>query len=1081
MKRTTKLLAIIILSLITHFSYGQGVTTSSINGKALDKDNNPLPGASVVAIHMPSGTKYGTATDFDGLFRISNMRVGGPYTITISFIGFNDFVRNNVVLQLGQTFRVNANLSETSNALEEVIITAQSTSVFDGNKTGSETTIDSRQINNLPTTSRSIADFVRITPQAAISEGNDGFSINIAGQNNRFNTIFVDGAVNNDQFGLAGSGTNGGQTGASPFSLDAIEQFNVSVAPFDVKLSGFTGGAINAVTKSGSNQFKGTVYGFLRNQNLAGKTPVDDVPQGGTRQKLAEFSSKTYGLSLGGPIVKDKVFFFVNYEKEENESPAPFNVQNYVGNSTQVDLDGLRNDVLNRFGYDIGTFNNNTTLLENDKITAKLDFNLSDAHKLTLSYRYTDIFNIEARNSDNNDIGFVNGSESFLSTTNSGTLEWNWAINNKMSNNLIFGYTSVRDNRDPVGNPFPFVEIEDGLGDIAFGSERFSTANLLNQDVFTVTDNFEIYAGKHTITLGTHNEFSSTKNLFFASNFGFYTFSSLDDFLNDALPEEYQRGYSLLSAGAGDNSSGAAEFDLAQYGFYIQDEVQLSDNFRLSAGVRFDLPVWEDGLANDDFNERTIPLLEAAGKDLQGAKAGQGISSIVHVAPRVGFNWNVGGNYRTQIRGGFGVFTSRIPLVWPGGLYNNNGITGGFLFDGSPDFNFSSDINNQPVGAVPGTGQTGGNVDLFAPGTKLPQILKYNIAFDQKLPWLGGLVLNAEFLYQNNIQTIYYENLNIDRPQGTLNGADNRPFYSDSGSRRVDGSYGRIILGSNTKEGESWNATIGLTKPFSKGFSGNITYTYGDSRSIFDLTSSQNSSQWRSQQTVNGKNSALPVTRSDFAVGSRITSWASYEFEWFKNFKSTISLFYEGRQGNLISYIYDDLGGDLLDDDSRDNALIYIPRNESEINLVDLLDNDGNLIINAQDQWDQLNTFIEGNDYLRKRRGKYAERNGDRNDAWSHVVDLRFAQDLIVDFGNTKNTLQFTLDIFNFTNMLNKDWGVRKFVPSNEIELIQTQSTGPDPTFSFNPRVLTNLEDIDDVGIQSSRWQMRLGLRYIFN
>ena len=453
--------------------------------------------------------------------------------------------------------------------------------------------------------------------------------------------------------------------------------------------------------------------GFLRNQNLAGKTPVEDVPQGGSRQKLAEFSSKTYGVSLGGPIVKDKIFFFVNYEKEENETPAPFNISNYIGNSTQADLDILRNNVQTRFGYDIGTFNNNTTLLENDKITAKLDFNISDAHKLTLSYRYTDIFNVEARGSDNNDIGFVNGSESFLSTTNSGTLEWNWAINNKMSNNLILGYTSVRDNRDPLGDPFPFVEIEDGLGDIAFGSERFSTANLLNQDIFTITDNFEIYVGKHTFTIGTHNEFSSTKNLFFASNFGFYTFSDLDSFLNNALPEEYQRGYSLLSDGAGDTSSGAAEFDLAQYGFYVQDEVQLSDNFRLSAGIRFDVPVWKDGLANKDFNDNTIPLLEASGKDLQGARAGQGISTIVHLSPRVGFNWNVGGNYKTQIRGGFGIFTSRIPLVWPGGLYNNNGITGGFLFDSSPDFTFSSDINNQPVGAEPGNDETGGNVDLF--------------------------------------------------------------------------------------------------------------------------------------------------------------------------------------------------------------------------------------------------------------------------------------------------------------------------------------------------------------------------------
>ena len=1055
---------------------GQGLTSASMNGTVLDNTGNPLPGANVVAIHTPSGTKYGSATDFDGLFRISNMRVGGPYTITISYIGFDDSVKQNITLQLGQTYRLDIEMRESSFNLDEVVITAQGGGIFDGNKTGSETTIDSEQINNLPTTSRSIADFVRITPQATISEGSDGFSINIAGQNNRFNTIFVDGAVNNDQFGLAGSGTNGGQTGASPFSMDAIEQFNVAVAPFDVKLSGFTGGAINAITKSGSNTFKGTVYGFLRNEKLAGKTPLELVPEGESRKKLDKFSSKTYGISLGGPIVKDKLFFFVNYEKEKNESPAPFNVANYIGDSSPDQLTAIRASTISRFGYDIGTFDNNTTTLENDKLTAKFNYNINDVHKLTLSYRYTDITNVEARDSDFNNIGFVNGSELFTSTTNSGTLEWNWAINNKASNNLIIGYTKVADDRSPQGSPFPSVQIQDGNGTIDFGNEQFSTANVLDQKVLTITDNLELYRGKHTVTLGTHNEFSSTKNLFFANNYGFYRYSNTDDFLNNAFPNQYQRGYSLLSDGAGDSSSGAAEFNLAQWGVYLQDEVQATNDLKLSAGIRFDIPVWDDGITNTDFNTRTIPILEAAGKDLQGAKAGQGLSTIVHVSPRVGFNWNINGKYRTQIRGGFGIFTSRIPLVWPGGLYNNNGVTGGYLFDGSPEFTLNPDVNNQPIGAVPGTGQVGGNIDLFAPGTKLPQILKYNIAMDHKLSWFGGLILNADFIYQDNIQTIYYENLNIGNPIGFLNGADNRPYYSDSFGDLLDNTYGRIILGSNSGEGYSWNTSLGITKPFTNGFTGNITYTYGDAHGIFDLTSSQNSSQWRNIQTVNGKNSRLPVTRSDFSTGSRVTSWMSYEFKWLKKLKSTISLFYEGREGMPFSYTYKD-GADLLNDDSSDNALIYIPRNQNEINLLD-----GANGLSSQQQWDALNSFIESNDYLRKRRGKYAERNGDRAASWSHVIDLKFVQDLNIDLGRSKNTLQFTMDIFNFTNFLNKDWGIRKFVPNfGEVQLLRTQTAGPDPVFSFDPSVLDNLEQIDDTGVQSSRWQMRIGLRYNFN
>ncbi|WP_428741677.1 TonB-dependent receptor [Tenacibaculum sp.] len=1072
MKNFIKIIFVIALVFVSQNVFAQGITTSSINGKVLDGET-PMFGANVVAIHIPSGTKYGSISDDDGLFRISNMRVGGPYTVTITYVGYKDFIRENITLQLGQTFRINASLVEDVNNLEEVVINARTNNIFDGNKTGTETTINSRLINSLPSTSRSIADFVRITPQATITEGSDGFSINIAGQNNRFNTIFVDGAVNNDQFGLSASGTNGGQTGASPFSMDAIEQFNVAVAPFDVRLSGFTGGAINAITKSGSNEFKGTVYRFTRNENLVGKTPVDLVTSV-KREKIAEFSSNTYGISIGGPIKKDKVFFFVNYEREENETPNSFNLDNYIGDSSMSDLSNLRSDLVSRFGYDPGSPNSGTTFLENDKVTLKLDYNVNVNHKLSLSYRYTGIDNLEANTTDYNSINFANGAESFSSITNSANLEWNWQIGNKASNNLIVGYTKVADDRDPSGNPFPAVQIQDGSGNIQFGGEQYSTANVLDQKVFTITNNFEIYKGAHTVTIGTHNEFSSSKNLFFANNYGFYRFSNLNDFLSDALPNQYQRGYSLLADGVGDTSSGAAEFDLAQYGLYFQDEVQMNDNLKLSFGLRFDLPVWKDGLLNDDFNNRTIPLLEAAGKDLQGAKAGGGISPTVHVAPRIGFNWNVNGDYKIQVRGGLGVFTSRMPNVWPGAVYNNNGITGGYLYDSSPDFNFNPDINNQPVGVVPGSGGKGGNIDLFASDLKLPQIMKYNIGIDNKLPW-WGLVLTADFIYQDNIQTLYYENLNIKGPVGYLNGADNRPYYSDSFSDLVDNTYGRIILGSNTSKGYSWNASVGVTKSYSKGFSGNITYTYGDARGIFDLTSSQNSSQWRNLQTVNGKNSNLPVTRSDFAAGHRVTSWMSYEFSWLKRLKTAVSFYYEGREGMPFSYTYND-GPDLLNDDSSDKALIYVPKNQNEIVL-----QDGANGLTSQEQWNALNAFIESNDYLRSRRGKYAERNGDRGSSWSHVIDFKLAQDLNL-FCDTKNKLQFTMDIFNLTNLINKNWGVRKYVPNfGEIELLNTVTAAPNPVFNFNPAAIDNLEQIDDQGIQSSRWQIRIGLRYNFN
>ncbi len=1082
--------------LLSSMAFAQGVTTSAMGGKVTDNTGEPLPGATVVALHVPTGTTYGAATDFDGFYRISGMRSGGPYKVTISYIGFNDYVSEGVVLNLGSTERISTQLQEAATALDEVVITAVSGGVFGANKTGTETNISQRQVATTPAASRSIADFVRLTPQAQITEGDDGFSISLAGQNNRYNAIYVDGAVNNDVFGLAGSGTNGGQTGVNPLSVDAIETFQINIAPFDVKQSGFSGGSINAVTRSGSNEFQGSAYYFTRNESLAGKTPsaLIDEEAGDEREKLAEFSANTYGVRLGGPIVKDKVFFFVNYERGETEIPQPFIFSNYTGRSSQADLDNLRNFVQSSYGFDTGGFDNNTRTLESNTFVAKLDWNINENHNLSLRHSYVGAENLEARNSENREIGFLNGSEFFESNTNSTALELNSRFGNKFSNNFIIGYTRVRDDRDPSGDPFPTVEIQDGDGDIFFGSEPFSTSNLLNSDYLTITNNFNIYAGRHTITLGANAEFASVKNLFFAFNFGAYTFeddfddqgnlvsSGLNQFLTGQIADVYEHGYSLVGDGTvGDESDGASEFKTEQYGFYVQDEIDVTDDFRISLGARIDIPVWKDGPVNDDFNTRTIPLLEAAGKNLQGAMVGQQISNAVF-SPRLGFNWDVNGNRSTQVRGGLGVFTSRLPLVWPGGSYNNNGVTGGFTFDatffgpgaGQP---FVADVNNQFKSVEPGTGGLGGNIDLIAADFKLPQVMKYNIAVDQKLPW-WGLIASADFLYTDVITDIYYENLNVPAPIGAYQGADNRPFY-DRGDE-VDDTYGRIILASNTGGGNATTATFTLSKPFENGFAGSVSYSFSESNKIFDGTSSQNSSQWRNLLTVNGKNSPnLPVTRSDFAGGSRILANASYQLNWNDNLSTTIALLYTGFQNEPYSFSYNE-GADLLNDDSRDNALIYIPANANEIQF------SGTPAEQAA-QWEMLDTFINGVDYLRENRGSYAERNAVRG-PWSHIVDLKFLQDFKVNFGDTKHTFQFTADIFNFTNFLNKDWGRLKFV-REEVSPLTTITSGAGagtPTFQINQGVMDengnpDFVEFDDEGIQSSRWQMQLGLRYIFN
>lgn len=1070
--------------------YGQGNTTSSINGVVFDDEKNPqpLPGATILAVHTPSGTRYSTTTDFTGNYRISNMRVGGPYEITISYVGFKPYKDNDINLQLGESKSIKVSLVSDSNELKEVVVKSSKDNTFNSKRTGSQTVVDSRKINALPSLSRNISDFARLTPQAQL-RGDDVLSI--GGQNNRFNAIYIDGAVSNDVFGLAANGTNGGQTGVSPISIDAIEQFQVSVSPFDVKLSGFAGGAISAITRSGTNNFEGSAYFLNRDENLAAKTPPSLAGTNG-RQKLADFSAQTYGVRAGGAILKDKLFYFVNYERQDNETPQPFDIATYTGSiggtpfnpqTALTRIEQLRTK-LATYGYDPGSYENNVRTLVSDKLIAKLDWNINDNHKLSLKHSYVKAENFSPNRSSATAISFINGSQLFNSTTNSTSLELSSKFGNKFSNNLVVAYTGVRDNRDASGSPFPTVQIVDGPGSIFFGAEGASTANLLNQDVLTITDNFEIQSGINTITIGTHNEFSKSKNVFFNNNFGSYRFSNFDDFMNDRKANRYLLNYSLIG-GDGDNSQGAAEFGAKQFGVYVQNEMKVSDNFRLTFGLRLDMPVWENGLVNDDFNNRTVGLLQAAGKDLKGARVGQAIANTVHVAPRLGFNYDVNGNKSTQIRGGLGVFTSRLPLVWPGGTYNNNGITQGSVQLTTaatvPTFNPNPTVDSQMTGLPasvprPGSGGKGGNIDLFAKDFRLPQVFKSSFAVDQKLPF--GFVLSSEITYNANIYAIKYENLNIRSASSNLTGPDTRPRYN--GNSRVDNTYLGVFLASNTSEGSAYNYSFTLAKNFRSDFiDGSIsgTYSYGKSTVLVDATSSQNSSQWNFTETVNGANYPT-VSRSDFDQGRRVVVNGTATFKWSNFTKTTIGAFYEGAQGTPFSYVYND-NGRLLQDTFQNSALIYVPANKSEINLVTV---SGNTLTPDQ-QWEALSAFIEGDKYLRSRKGNYVERNGDRLKT-SHIVDLKIAQDFTINVGKKKHTLSFTADIFNFTNLLNKNWGKRYFVSNDQVLLLQQVGfvTGTStPTFNYNPSVANNINQVDDVGLNSSRWQIQTGVRYTFN
>jgi outer membrane receptor for ferrienterochelin and colicin len=1075
------LLFFALLCLVTVGAVGQGVTTSSISGIIRDHSGQPLPGATILALHTPSGTQYGTSSRVDGTFTIPNTRVGGPYTITTTFVGYNEDKRENIFLSLGQTHNLRVQLSESATELEDIEITASKEDVFNSERTGASTNISQEQISSLPTVGRNLTDFTRLTPQVVITP-NQGISI--AGANNRYNSIFIDGAVNNDVFGLSETGTNGGQANSiSPISIDAIEEFQVVIAPFDVRLGGFAGGGINAVTRSGSNKFSGSVYTFYRNEKLAGKTPTDDA--NGQREKLDDFTAQTTGFRLGGPIMKDKLFFFVNAEIQRDETPQPFDYATYNGSLTQSDLNSLTDFLRTRYGYNPGGYLDNPSETRSDKFLVRLDYNISNSHKLTVRHSYTKGEAFKRARSSNSTINFGNNSEFFPSTTNSTAVELKSSFGNTKSNNLIVGYTSVVDDRGSLGSDFPRVTINDGSSRVVFGTEPFSTINQLKSNILTLTDNFTIYKQRHVLTFGTHNEYGTFYNAFIGNAFGTYTFGDLNSFLNEQLATDYERSYSLVDDVSGDGTKAAADFKTLQLGLYAQDEITVNQKLKVSVGLRIDIPMFLDKPQEDTyFNNTVIPKIQAEGYDLKGARVGEVPKPQLMLSPRIGFNYDVTGEQTTQIRGGVGIFTSRIPYVWPGASFNNNGVlVGAVPGSANPQVLFRPDPNNQytaqDVGAVAAT--PSGDINIFARDFKFPQVFRTSLAVDHMLP--GGIVGTVEGIFSKTLNNINYEQFNVKQPTTTLAGVDNRPRWNRNDP--VDATYRHILLGKNTSKGYSYNITMQFKKNFDFGLSTNIGYTFGRSKVLNEGTSSQNSSQWRYIENVNGKN-RLDVSHSDFDLGSRIVASVSYRKEYLNHFATTISLFYNGQSGPRYSYIY---RNSLLNDDPQasntDGDLIYVPRNYAtygealaagEIRFLPVT---GSSPVSEDQQWADLNDFIEGDEYLKSRRGQYAERNGDRL-PFTNVIDLRVLQDFYVNINSTRHTLQLSFDVFNFTNMLNKDWGRQYFTTNENFRLIEYVSLGDDNIPNFRFQKPTTVKNIDDSGLISSRWQAQIGVRYSF-
>lgn len=1050
--------------------YAQGVTTASLGGVVTSEKGDPLPVANVVVVHEPTGTKYGASSRETGAYNIPNMKIGGPYTITASLVGYRGDSKRDVYLSLGQEVRVDFRLVEEAVIGAEVLVTAEADDVLNSGRTGAATYITPQQVAELPSIKRSTRDLTRLDPR---SDGNFSFG----GRNWLYNNISLDGSYFNNPFGLDDPAP-GGQTSAEPVPFDAVDQVQVSIAPFDVREGGFTGAGINTVTKSGTNQYKASVYSFLRNESLLG-----NKVRGSEVIANPDLSFNQSGVSVGGPLVENKLFFFLNAELERRDDAG----SNFVANRGQSGfgvsrvrasaLDSIRTRMKDAYGYDTGPYEGYINETNNEKFILKLDWNAHENHNVTFRYNLLNArrdlpphpFVLSANNTGRgpnaNSLPFRNAGYRINNKLNSFALEVNSRFEG-LANRFFASYNRFRDNRDPFSKPFPTIEIaEGGVTYTTLGHEPFSIHNILDQDVLQLTNNVSFYKDNHVITVGaTYENFSffNAFNIFrygvfflpppgTAGGFGGTTFSSLADFFRytDRLDSLYL-DFNASTAAADAGPFKGEDIKVGQLAFYAQDEFLVSDRFKLTYGVRADLPMYTNPIANPFSTGLTA--LDENGNPEKVDQATLPKAKLLF-SPRVGFNWDINGDRSTQVRGGTGIFTGRVPFVWIGNVISNPG----------QNPNIASHLRSFDVNAAD-------------PNFKWPQIWTTNLAVDHQLP--GGLLGTLEVLYGKDINGVFVRNADLKPPVRTL--PDGRPYYGGAGNNELNAPYpgagDGIYVIDNTSDGYNLSIAAQLRKRFDFGLNASLGYAHLIAKN--NMQSTEIASVLWSGNPVKGNPNKPELSFSQFGVRNRITASANYRIPWSEQWATSIGIFVEvaegnrfaGAGGNRYSFTY---AGDVNGDGQGGNDLIYIPRNQSEIIFVP------NGTVTPAEQWTAFNAFIEQDDYLKTHRGQIAERFGAIN-PWFSNVDFKLLQNFIVPLSGQSHTFQLSVDILNVLNLLNSDWGVRSVASPLATSPLQFKGfdTAGAPTFNFDRTITKTF--IDDPGLDS-RWQMQIGVRYILN
>ena len=1078
------------------------VTTSSMSGKVTMKDSGEeVIGATVQVVHEPSGTRYNAVSNMDGRFSIQGMRTGGPYSVTVSYIGFQPKSYKGITLQLGENYDLGIEMSEDANELQEVVVTGTK-SKFNAEKTGASTNINNAQIVNLPTVSRSIYDVTRLSPY-----GGNGMSF--AGADGRNSNFTVDGANFNNNFGLS----DGLPGGGNPISLDAIEEMQVVVSPFDVRQTNFIGGGVNAITKSGTNTFRGSAFVYHRNENLRGDA-INHQTIDGAREKD---QSTTYGFTLGGPIIKDKLFFFVNGEMVK--TPTVVNrwrgsrdgypdETNYISRTTNDDLDAVSNFVLGKYRYDTGSYTSFPADESNYKVLARLDLNITDAHHLAFRYNYTKNKSWRTPNASSMDGGtrsayarmslysmsFANSMYSMDNIVHSFSLDLNSRFGTNLFNQFLATYSKLDDVRGSESSEFPFIDILDGTDNtanyMALGYELFTWNNAVHNNIFNAKDDITYFIGNHKIMAGLSFEHQMADNQYMRNGTGYYRYRSIQDFMNGGTPEVV-----CLTYGYGGESSPAARVQFNQVGFYAQDDWNITDRFKLTYGTRIDGLFFNNGDLMTNNAILALNYYDGSG-NVRHIDTGKWPNSKFSISPRVGFTWDVFGDRSLKVRGGSGFFSGRLPLVFftnmptnsgmiqyqaqlnasnlsrrfPNGEYSMADFSGGLVVDENGNATVAALRDKlismgYPENITPDQGAVPSAISAVDPDFKMPQVWKTSLAIDYQLPVSFPFTITVEGIFNKMINDRSISDWSMLPAEGFArwNGADNRPIYPAN----FRNSTKAFVL-ENTSKGYGWIGNVTVTTQPAEWVSLMAAYTHTVSKEITGMPGSAAESAFTYVPTVAGPNN-IKLHNSQYVTPDRVVASATLHDRSGNHY----SLIYETWRGgyNESYMLANDMNGDGYNYDA-----LYIPTDE-EVNK-------GQFRFTSIDDQVRFMEYLHNDSYLKKHQGEYAEGYSVYN-PWVHRIDLAYKHDFKLNIGKTKHVLQLSADIKNVLNLFNSSWGVSKVMNAslNSGRILKYDHTDAEgyPVFSTPSAVNGNTKIWVPNFALGQCWYASIGIKYIFN